>query len=293
VANRVAASLAPSDTDSCLAALNELASLVAIAEVRLDLMDSFDLRRLVSRAACPLIVTCRAAREGGHFAGSENRRLDILSEAMDLGCDYVDVEWDCVAELRKRRNGATKLIASRHWQDDMPSTLWPYYESLRGEADVVKLVGFAHRLSDMFPVFDFMKRAEGPVIGLAMGERGRLTRLLGPCFANCFLTYCATDRERVTAPGQFPVSEMVDTYHLDAVGPQSMLHVHLCATPESADSAIARNSKVLPGSALHVSVLVAPAEANRFLYGIRECLPDVQVWVDRDLSLPLLERCFR
>jgi 3-dehydroquinate dehydratase type I len=287
--NRVAASIASRDTDACLTALEGLAPYVAMAEVRLDLMESFDLRRLISGAASPLIVTCRAPREGGNFAGSEKERLDILQEAMDLECDYVDVEWDCVVELRRRRNSNTKLIASRHWRQGMPSSLRPDYESLRAEADAVKLVGFAQRLVDVFPVFDFMRRAETPVIGLAMGECGRLTRLLGPCFAQCLLTYCAINSDGVTAPGQFALSEMIDVYHLDEAGPETPIRLHLCATPESARAAISKNSKAKGGTALHVAVVVAPDEADEFLSGVREYLPQAEVWPDERLSLCLPE----
>ena len=43
MANRVAASLAPPDTDSCLHELERLAPRIGLAEVRLDLMRTFDI----------------------------------------------------------------------------------------------------------------------------------------------------------------------------------------------------------------------------------------------------------
>lgn len=287
--NRVAASLAVRDTESCLAALSWLAPMVAMAEVRLDLMESFDLRRLIAMSPCPLIVTCRAPREGGRFAGTEAERLDILREAIDLGCAYVDVEWDSVAKLRRARGGDTRLIASRHWHDCMPSSLLAAYESLRGEADAVKLVGLARRLADMFPVFDLMKRATDPVIGLAMGEQGRLTRLLGPCFAHCLLTYGAATRADVTAPGQYAVSEVVELYHLNAVGAHTSVHLHLCASPESANAIVDKNSVAEPGRMLHVPIIACADEADELARGLREYLPHLRVSADRQLSLALPE----
>src|SRR5436305_15284837 len=101
--NRIAVSLAPPDTDVCLSLLGELASRIGMAEVRLDLMDSFDLPRLIAAAPCPLIITCRPPREGGRFAGSEAERLDILAQAMDPGWAYVDVGWACLEALLLRR----------------------------------------------------------------------------------------------------------------------------------------------------------------------------------------------
>src|SRR4051812_33552630 len=167
--NRIAASLGPRDTKQALAALGELAPIVSIAEVRLDLMDSFDLPDLIGAAPCPLIITCRPYREGGCFAGSEGERLDILAQAIDLECAYVDVEWDSIAVLAGRQRTITRIIASRHWIDHMPAQLWPTYEALRGQADAVKLVGLAQRPTDMLPVFELLRWAGGPVIGIAMG----------------------------------------------------------------------------------------------------------------------------
>src|SRR5262249_46476415 len=129
------------DTDACLATLRALAASISLAEIRLDLMASFDLPRLIGEAPCPLIITCRPSREGGAFSGTENERLDILAQAMDLGCTYIDGEWDCIGALAERRSSATRLIVSRHWTDRMPADLWATYEALRSQADVVKLVG--------------------------------------------------------------------------------------------------------------------------------------------------------
>src|SRR5579885_1582129 len=107
--NKIAASLALPDTHTCLAALRTLAPSISLAEIRLDLMASFDLPRLVAEAPCPLIVTCRPPREGGAFSGPEAERLDILTQAMNLGCAYVDSEWDSLPALTARRHTATQL----------------------------------------------------------------------------------------------------------------------------------------------------------------------------------------
>src|SRR5579862_8347981 len=100
--NKIAAALALPDTQTCLDTLHALKDAISMAEVRLDLMETFDLPRLVADAPCPLIITCRPPREGGRFNGPEAERLDILALAMDLGCAYVDGEWDSIAALAAR-----------------------------------------------------------------------------------------------------------------------------------------------------------------------------------------------
>src|SRR2546429_4360761 len=77
--NRVAASLAPQDTDSCLRELDRLAPRIGLAEVRLDLMRSFDVSRLVAKAPVPLVLTCRPERGRGGFPGPGAGRRAILA----------------------------------------------------------------------------------------------------------------------------------------------------------------------------------------------------------------------
>ena len=92
--NRVAASLAREDTDSCLRELDRLAPRIGLAEVRLDLMRTFDISKLVANSPVPLILTCRPEREGGGFTGPESERAGILRTAWESGCAYIDVEAD-------------------------------------------------------------------------------------------------------------------------------------------------------------------------------------------------------
>ena len=40
----------------------------------------------------PVIVTCRAAWQGGRFDGAEETRVAMLERAWDLGAEFVDVE---------------------------------------------------------------------------------------------------------------------------------------------------------------------------------------------------------
>lgn len=284
--NRVAASLALPDTESSLTMLRRLAALCWIAEIRLDLMESFDLAQLIREAPCPLIITCRPPREGGRFAGSEVERLAILRQAIQLECAYVDIEWDSLAALRQRPNTRTRVIVSRHWMDEMPTELRSAYNALKHEADVVKLVGMARRVTDIFPVFELLQQAVKPVIAIAMGEAGRLTRLLSPCFNSCLLTYGAPSPEAVNAPGQLTVAEMVDVYKLHLVHPQTNITLHLCANKDAADMAVEQNSHAT-GEALHVGLVVTAEEIPELVTGLRRTLRHLNLTIDPLLASSL------
>lgn len=276
--NRVAVSLAPPDTEACLAELRRMAGRAALAEVRLDLMERFDLARLVAESPIPLIITCRPPREMGRFAGPEADRLALLAQAIRLGAAYVDVEWDSVDALAALgARSRTRVIASRHWTDRMPGDLWPFYTDLRGRAAAVKLVGMAARPADMLPVFELLARAPGPLVAIAMGEAGRLTRLLAPCFASCLLTYGAATPAGATAAGQFSVADLTDVYRLQHVGPQTAVHLHLCADAAAAAAVGARNAEEDPGAVLHAPLIADAAQAADLLPGLRACLPQLTV----------------
>src|SRR3954471_7523296 len=115
----IAVALNEPSTDHARAALRAAAQVADVVELRLDLMDSFDLPRLLAGRPCPVVVTCRAVREGGRWRDSEAARLDVLRQAVDLGADYVDVEADAIDQIRER--GRSRLIASSHDFSTLPA----------------------------------------------------------------------------------------------------------------------------------------------------------------------------
>ena len=247
--NRVAASLAPPDTDSCLRELDRLAPRIGLAEVRLDLMRSFDVAKLVAGAPVPLILTCRPEREHGGFTGHDSERMRILRTAHDSGCAYIDVEADCLHLVTGWGGGSpTQVIASQHWFDAMPSDLPGTYRDLRDRCAVVKLVGTARSAADVLPVLGLLQNATTPVIGLAMGAQGTCTRILAPAFPHTLLTYCSATPAAVTAPGQITVDEMTDRYALHLVTAATKVYVHVTRP----DDALSAQLQAEPGAELHV-----------------------------------------
>ncbi len=250
--NRVAASLAPPDTDSCLRELDRLAPRIGLAEVRLDLMRSFDVAKLVARAPVPLILTCRPEREHGGFTGHDSERMRILRTAHDSGCAYIDVEAECLDLVSGWGGSPTQVIASRHWFDAMPPDLPGAYRDLRDRCAVVKLVGTARSAADVLPVLGLLQNATTPVIGLAMGAPGTCTRILAPAFPHTLLTYCSATPAAVTAPGQITVDEMTDRYALHLVTAATKVYVHVIQTEAQEQDVLRTQAAAEPGAELHV-----------------------------------------
>ena len=247
--NRVAASLAPQDTDGCLRELGRLAPRIGLAEVRLDLMRTFDISKLVANSPVPLILTCRPEREHGGFTGLESERAGILRTAWESGCAYVDVEADSLDLVSGWGSGSpTQVIASQHWFDRMPSDLFGSYRELRDRCAVVKLVGTARTAADVLPVLGLLRDASTPVIAMAMGAPGSSTRLLAPAFRPTLLTYGAATPAAATAPGQITVEEMTDRYALHLVTPKTAVYVHVTRPGD----ALSAQQQAEPGAELHV-----------------------------------------
>lgn len=219
--NKVAAAISTHSTPECLEELQSVSNKVGVAEVRLDMMDEFDLKALITQSPVPLVITYRPSREGGHFQGDEKERLNVLQQAIELGAAYVDVESDALQNLDLNSKSNTKIMVSKHWWDAMPDELMSFYESFADKADVVKIVGMANSIKDIKPVLDLLNNAQSPVIALAMGKHGLLTRLVGPAFDNCELTYGATSEKTATAPGQITVGDMTSIFHLHEVNVQT------------------------------------------------------------------------
>jgi 3-dehydroquinate dehydratase type I len=251
--NRVAASLAEQDTDSCLRELDRLAPRIGLAEVRLDLMRTVDISRLVAHSPVPLVLTCRPEREHGGFTGPESERADVLRTAWESGCAYLDVEADSLDLVSGWGSGApTQVIASQHWFGRMPSDLLGAYRGLRDRCAVVKLVGTARSAADVLPVLDLLREADAPVVAMAMGAPGTCTRLLAPAFPQTLLTYGAATPAAVTAPGQITVDEMTDRYALHLVTPATKVYVHIIQAGTQLEDVLRAQAEATPGAELHV-----------------------------------------
>jgi len=275
--NRVAASLASPDTDSCLRDLARLAPRIGLAEIRLDLMRTFDIEKLVTGSQVPLILTCRPERERGGYAGPERERLAILRAAYECGCAYVDVEADSLDSVSGWRGSATGIIASQHWFDRMPADLVDQYLNLRDRCAAVKLVGTAQSAADVLPVLKLLRDATTPVIGMAMGRAGTCTRIIAPAFRHSLLTYGSTTTAGQTAPGQITVDEMVDRYALHLVGAETKVYIHITSTDHQYQEVLRVQQKAVPGAELHVSLGTTDADGPVLAGLVAEVLPDASV----------------
>ena len=156
----------------------------------------------------PLLFTIRTSEEGGNITISlEDYAACNINIAKGKKADLVDVEVmsnseekkKLVAELQKE---GVKVIASSH---DFHKT----DSQEKSGADILKMAVMPHGFEDVAAIMEatnvMRQECEKPLVSMAMGSIGSITRISGENFGSgiTFGTVGAA-----SAPGQFPIGEL-------------------------------------------------------------------------------------
>lgn len=189
-----------------------------MVEVRLDGVADADAAGAIEGRRVPVVVTCRAAWEGGSFDGPEETRLRLLTDALRAGAEYVDVEWKADHAAVIGATGGARVIVSNHDFAGVPVDLAARVRAMRATgAEVVKVAAMTRSLSDCLPLLDLPK--DGRMVTIGMGPSGVATRLLAARFGSCW-SYAGHG----AAPGQLPASVMAGTYRFRSLGAATALY---------------------------------------------------------------------
>lgn len=192
-----------------------------LAELRLDLMEEFDLERLLADRPLPVVVTFRRKDQGSGHMLPDSKRLPILNRALALGAEYIDVELG--SESGIVRSGTGKVIISHHDFIGIPSDMERTALRMAATgADIVKLAVTPFDPLECLPLYALPAKLPKPSIVIAMGEPGAASRLVALRFGS-YLSYGALATGRATAPGQLTVEEMVRDYRARQIGPKTRL----------------------------------------------------------------------
>jgi len=92
-------------------------------------------------------------------------------------------------------------------------------------ARILKIAVQAVDATDCLPIFHLLDRAQNEgreLIGIAMGQAGIATRILGPSRGS-YLTYGSLDDESATAPGQLIAKDLREVYRIDQIDRQTQI----------------------------------------------------------------------
>ncbi|MDR1744893.1 MAG: type I 3-dehydroquinate dehydratase, partial [Planctomycetota bacterium] len=140
-------------------------------------------------------------------------RRAILLRAADSGCAYIDVETADIPFIAGKTPRST-LIVSMHDFAGTPENLIERVRELAAlPADWVKFAVTHRHPADSVRVLDAIQKCPKPCIGIAMGEGGLMTRVLGPAYGSR-VTFGSLDAGSASAPGQPTAMDLATIYRV-------------------------------------------------------------------------------
>lgn len=214
-----------------------------------DTREVREIVRLISTSPLPCIATCRPVSEGGAYDGPEDARIALFerlgtafgrleSGEQEHPPRYLDVEYATYARsanIRQKIHLAiehpeqlralqTSLILSTHDFAGRPRDLTRRLLAMRQTpAKVLKVAYLARSLRDNLELFDLLAQRDRPMIALAMGEFGLMSRILAPKFGG-FLTFASIAPTETTAPGQPTIDDLLHLYRFRAIRPSTAVY---------------------------------------------------------------------
>jgi 3-dehydroquinate dehydratase type I len=193
-----------------------------LIEVRLDCFENRSrLADVAAHGKTPKIAANKLRSCRGRFSATETEQQQILLTAAKNGFEYVDIELtspklkDTVRELKSL--GAKPIVSFHDFAKSLSlSELNRILErEIASGADICKIVTTAKRIEDNLTILNFTAAAcsKAKVVCFAMGELGKVSRLLSPLFGGYF-TFASLGRGSETAAGQMTIQEMKTAYEL-------------------------------------------------------------------------------
>jgi 3-dehydroquinate dehydratase / shikimate dehydrogenase len=201
-------------------------------ELRLDHFEKIDeraLRAFLKSCGLPVMFTVRRNDQGGAFLGTEDERLELLKSLSALQPAYLDLEYDVPADFRKNLFEAypgVSFLSSYHDFSHTPEDLEAIYNKMKTpHAHIYKMAFTAKSSLDGLRLLEFMQSRpkNEKMVGICMGEEGKLTRILAPVVGS-FLTYATIVDDAPTAPGQITAKELQEIYRFRQLNRQTKIY---------------------------------------------------------------------
>jgi 3-dehydroquinate dehydratase/shikimate dehydrogenase len=196
---------------------------VDLVELRIDcLRREPDIKRILKDRPTPMVFTIRRGVDGGLWRGNEEKRQQLIREAIAAGVDYIDLEMDIAPKVR--RFGKTKRIISYHNMKATPVDIRDIAEKCEEfDPDIVKVAATASTLAEASRILHLASVSKAPTIPIAMGEIGVFTRILGAKYGAPF-TFAGFNPERVFAAGMQPWQVLKKDYAYDRINAQTEVY---------------------------------------------------------------------
>jgi len=146
-----------------------------------------------------------------------SRNKEIIIKGFESGFDYVDIDINTIKNFKLSKSQKSKTILSFHDFEKTPNInkLTSIVNHMRecnvGVLKIATMVTSDQDITNLFQILLNKKKIEKMII-VGMGEKGKLTRILGSLLGS-FLTFASTEFGS-SAPGQINIVEMKTIYKL-------------------------------------------------------------------------------
>ncbi len=191
-----------------LADVEQALPLSDVIELRLDLFPSIDLE------AIEAIVQQTTSLFTVHHHSDEI----LIAQLFHLKPHFFDLDYRTPPSFLQRMSHLhpdVKIILSYHNWEETPVDLLHLLSTMQSPyAYAYKIATTANSILDSLRMLHFLKEhaEQHRLIGLCMGEKGEITRILSPIFGS-MMTYGAINSHSTTASGQLTLLDMIALYH--------------------------------------------------------------------------------
>ena len=199
--------------------LNAMRDDVDGIELRLDFFAEINLGKLkdlLKNWNKKVLLTFRKTSQGGGFSGSFQEQEEIWKKLAQLKVDFVDLEYDApesLYDLVRKIFSCAEVISSYHNFEKTPVHLTEILQCMKlHRADIYKIATMARSSLDALRMLEWVKESSQQkenVIGICMGDEGRITRILSPIVGS-YLNYVSLEGD--AAPGQVCLQDLLQIY---------------------------------------------------------------------------------
>jgi 3-dehydroquinate dehydratase-1 len=191
-----------------------------LVELRLDYIGELDdakIGDLIDSIEIPKIVTLRTEKDGGYWKGEENDRINLILTCLSFGAEYVDISdstdigWRYEISKACKDNDAKMIISHHNFEKTPPKQ--EMMDIIKNEfaagANIAKIATMPKTIEDVanvLSVIEEYKLKGKDVIGVAMGNLGKMSRIMGPQVGS-FVTYASLEKGKESAAGQLTVKD--------------------------------------------------------------------------------------
>jgi 3-dehydroquinate dehydratase type I len=174
--------------------------------------------------ALPVIFAARPVREGGHFSGDEDQRIDVLEQGIASGATWVDLEISIEDKIRSKlmkaaKSGSCKVVASIHDTDSTPSAeeIQNLIKENAENGDLIKFCGTVNDHQDALQIVEAthaMSTEKIDFAAMALGNGGDWGRLHAPVLNQSMVYATMRNEFRLSDKGLVNVRDLKEAWNL-------------------------------------------------------------------------------